>query len=360
MRIGRCYIFVLISIGMSFWGCIDEIELGEEADFLEKLAIDGQLKKGATSSIEIQVSQSIPYQASPVTNFVGGGMLKLINDMGEERAIPEVEAGRFFDTFDSNSSFPIETGRAYKIHLELGGNSYESAWDTLYAVPKPDSMSIRWKQQKVLNESENIVDEFLWQAHIHTPLSAGGSAIRPALKWDFSAVWSLVEFPPPPPAFARTCYVTEPVNLDKVVVFDPSNSDKGRVDGLFLTEALLTHKVAFGHFLIALQQSISHSAFVYWDQVSQVVSRSGGFLETPPGKIKGNISQIENPEREVLGLFYASEVDTVRVFMQARDFPTQIGGFCAQFESYNEAPEPCRDCLDWANSTYTRPHFWQP
>ncbi len=360
MRIVNIYIYVLISMGLIFWGCIDEIDLGEEVEFQEKLVIEGQLRKGAVSIIEIQVSQSIPYQAAPVTNFVSGGSLTLINDSGEERAIPEVEGGRFLASIDSNDPFAIETGRAFKIHLSLGGNTYESAWDTLFAVPKPDSMSIQWKRQSVLNESENIIDENLWQAYIHTPLSVDASPIRPALKWDFSAVWSLVEYPPPPPAFARTCYISEGLNLDKIAVFDPSSSDRMRVDGLFLTESPISFRVANGQYLTALQQSLSHSAFVYWEQVGQVVSRSGGFLETPPGKIKGNITQLEDPDKEILGLFYASEIDTVRVFMRSQDFPFQVLGFCLQFPSYSESPESCRDCLSRPNSSYTPPHYWRP
>ena len=133
-----------------------------------------------------------------------------------------------------------------------------------------------------------------------------------------------------------------------------------RISPFFIMEEPVTHKISSGYILTAFQQSLSTEAFQYWDKVSQVISRSGGFLETPPGKIQGNISQVGDPNIEVLGLFYASDVDTQRVLVSVTDFPFSVRGFCSRFASYEEASEACRNCLLWPNSTYERPSFWKP
>ena len=351
-------IHVMASVILICWGgmgCIDEINIGEESDFIEKLVIDGQLRKGNPSTVQVQVSRSINFQSTPVTNFVSGGILTLVDDAGSERLIPEVEEGRFFASIDESDPFLVQTGSAYRIRLELEGSTYESTYDTIYAVPQADSLSFSWRQRQVLNDQENIVEENLWQLFIHTPLTSSHSSRRPALRWDFSSVWSLVEIPPPAPRFARTCYVSENLNLDEVVVFNSATTERDRIDRLLLIENPLSFKMANGQSVTVLQQSMSQAAYAYWDRVGQVISRSGGFLETPPGKIQGNLFQVGNPETEVLGLFYVSEVDTLRTFMQSSDFPVQLVGYCTRFPDFFEAEEPCQDCLRWPNSTYDPP-----
>ena len=358
-------IHILVAFLLMCWGgmgCIDEVNIGEESDFIEKLVIDGQLRKGNPSTIQVQVSRSINFQATPIPNFVSGGILTLIDETGDTRPVPEVAEGRYFAAIDVSDPFLIQTDKAYKIRLELGGATYESAYDTIYSVPQADSLTFSWRQRQVLNEQENIVEETLWQLFIHTPLTGPNSSRKTPLRWDFNAVWSLVEYPPPEPLFARTCYVSEDLGLDEVVVFDPLEIERDRLDGFFLLEEPLSFKLANGQSVAVLQQSISLSAYAYWDRIGQVISRSGGFLETPPGKIQGNMFEVGNADTEVLGLFYVSEVDTLRTFMRSADFPNQIFKYCStsRFPSYFEADESCRDCLTWPNSTYERPSFWFP
>lgn len=357
-KVHVCIIYLLLCWGGM--GCIDEIDIGEESDSIEKLVIDGQLRKGNPSTIHVQVSKSINFQATPVPDFVSGGILTLIDETGNERDIPEVEEGRFYSTIEDSDPFLVQTDKSYKIRLKLAGVTYESTYDTLYAVPRADSLTFSWRQRQILNEQENIVEENLWQLFIHTPLTSPNGLRRSALRWDFSSVWSLIESPPPAPRFARTCYISENLNLDEVVVFDPSIIEGSRVDGFLLMEEPLSFKIANAQSITVLQQSISSTAYTYWDRVGQVITRSGGFLETPPGKIQGNMFQVGNPEAEVLGLFYVSEVDTLRTFMQSGDFPQQIFGYCTRFPDFFEADEPCQDCLTWPNSTYDRPSFWFP
>ena len=341
-------------------GCIDEIDLEGEAPQEQKLVIEGQLRAGNPSTLLVQVSESIGFQETPASNFVGGGTLRLIDDSGIEQIIPEGEPGRFFASFPPSSPLEVRPGKAYKIELSLNGNVYESKFDTLYLVPKADSLSLGWESREVLNESENISEAFFWKAFVHTPLTTSNGSFRPSLKWDFSGVYEFIEFSPPLPGEQKVCYVSEIVNVDEVVVLGREEANLPRISPFFIIEEPITHKISSGYILTAFQQSLSKEAFQYWDKVSQVISRSGGFLETPPGKIQGNISQVGNPNAEVLGLFYASDVDTLQILVRGTDFPVTVGGFCSRFASYEEASDECRNCLLWPNSTYDRPPNWDP
>ena len=180
-------------------GCIDEIDLEGENPPKEKLVIEGQLRAGNPSTLLVRVSQSIGFQETPTSNFIGGGILRLIDHSGLEESIPEIETGNFFARFDSTSSMDVRPGKAYKIELTLNGNIYESKFDTLYAVPHADSLSLDWESREVLNETENISEEFFWKAFVHTPLSSPNGSFRPSLKWDFSGVYEFIEFSPPLP-----------------------------------------------------------------------------------------------------------------------------------------------------------------
>ncbi|MEM6628877.1 MAG: DUF4249 family protein [Bacteroidota bacterium] len=348
-------------LGLIPLGCIDEIDLDSKVPQESKLVIDGQLRAGNPSTLLVQVSRSIDFQETPTTNFVGGGSLKIMDDTGAEESVPEIEGGIFMRSFDASSAFEVRAGKAYKMVLELEGKVYESSFDTLYSVPKADSLSIGWERREVLNESENIIEQFFWKVFIHTPLVPENSPTVPNLRWDFTGVYRFVETPPTSPFVEqRSCYVPDKINIEEISILNREEPTTQQLTNYLVMEEPITHKVSSGYLLTVFQQSISDNAFQYWDKARQVISRSGGFLETPPGKIRGNIFQVDDPSEEVLGLFYVSDVDTARILVRARDFPFGVLGFCPSAPTDAEIDETCRNCLLWPNSSYEQPPFWEP
>ena len=149
----------------------------------------------------------------------------------------------------------------------------------------------------------------------------------------------------------KTCYITENLNFDNVVVEASTN-----VANLFLQKQkiLVTEadfRFAFRYCFKVAQQSITAAAYHFWSGVVEEKERSGSILETIPGKIKGNVFNPQDSEEEVLGFFAAAAVDTIEllVLSEAVGKPRQK---CTEFSRFLEI---CTGCLSAPNSSVVKP-----
>jgi len=166
---------------------------------------------------------------------------------------------------------------------------------------------------------------------------------------------------PTPPE--KTCYINIKVNLDKLVVFSGKNRSTDILNQYRLFQGNANHRFAIGYNMRVVQKSISDDAYVYLKNTNELLQRIGGILENPVGKIESNFTNINNPEEEVFGFFYATEQDTMRIHISPEDvnspnrlcpeicYPGDL--LCPIFD------EECCDCLLATGSTLTKPDWWQ-
>jgi hypothetical protein len=62
------------------------------------------------------------------------------------------------------------------------------------------------------------------------------------------------------------------------------------------------------------QLALSVNAYNYWEQVRVNNSEQGGLYEQQPFTIKGNLVNVTNPDKDVLGYFYAASESSRRYF----------------------------------------------
>jgi len=103
---------------------------------------------------------------------------------------------------------------------------------------------------------------------------------------------------------------------------------------------------------------LSQGAFEYLEQIKTITDLSGNFFEDPPGKIIGNFQNINDPDEEVFGYFYATQTDTVRSFVSTTDYEARPE--CPGTGAVNDPSisRKCFDCLLEINSTTTKPDYW--
>ena len=105
-------------------------------------------------------------------------------------------------------------------------------------------------------------------------------------------------------------------------------------------------------------ESLSDEALIYWDQVGSIVNRSGNMFEEPVGKQLTNVVADEsNPDAPIFGYFYATEMDTISIFVD----PVDIGSptlACPPAKPKEPGCLPCCDCLGLTGSTNEKPIFW--
>jgi hypothetical protein len=66
--------------------------------------------------------------------------------------------------------------------------------------------------------------------------------------------------------------------------------------------------------MLVNQFALSEGAYNYWEQLRINSNEQGGLYEKQPLAIKGNMMNVTNPDRDVLGYFYTTSVSNKRYF----------------------------------------------
>lgn len=342
-------------------GCLDEISFDSSENQLENLAIQGKLIKGTPSIVSVSITRIAPFSGLDSPMPVETASASLLDE--NENAVDLMASGPGLfqlEIPEGQAGFVVQEGHAYRIRVVAGsGAVYESELEPLLPVPHPVSMDIELVSRDEINEAGNIVANPYLQFFINTPLSAANSSQKSFLKWETEGCYRFIETTPNSPAFPKTCYNKEAVNLGKVKIFNgPANGSGSLSSRLLLVETSQDYRFSQGYYLTVYQQSLSEGAFEYWDQARQIVERSGSFFEPAPGKIRGNIRNTDNPQEEVFGYFYATVQDTFRLRVRPEDayYPSP---FCLSSFADGERNAVCYDCLLRPNSSLEKPDYWE-
>lgn len=339
--------------------CVDEITLAIPAAQQKKLAIVGSIRKQDSTLISVEITRSLDVTNRLLPDPESGAAVYIYDEDGANLLIPEIRPGVYKLSVPEMNAFLIKLGKSYRLSVQLSnGQTYESTLEPLLAVPKPDSLSFQVVERKVQNDFGYISKNDYVEVLISTPLGLDSSSVH--LKWDFEGCYQLQELQPPPPSSAspRTCYINQALNLGKVVVFNGLETTKNRLEQFSLMEEPINVRFGTGFYFTVHQQSLSPGAYEYWNNISQIVSRTGSLFEPPAGIVKSNIYNVNNPEEEVLGYFYCTEVESLHKKVNLEK-PYRPPARCAAYPSYYEAEPFCRDCLLWPNSTLKKPDYWE-
>jgi hypothetical protein len=93
----------------------------------------------------------------------------------------------------------------------------------------------------------------------------------------------------------------------------------------------------------------------YWEQIGQVVNRTGGVFEAPAGKVKGNFRNVDDENEEVFGYFYATEEAVVRY--KVGPGISYLPHLCSPL---GPPQNPyCGNCLAHPRSSLDKPDYWE-
>lgn len=346
--------FLLLLVGLAT-ACVDEIDLPAAEGNLEKLVIQGKLMLGTPSRVEVNISRTADFRASATPETVDGAAVTLAGDEGSRFALIPAGKGNYF----LDMAAGIAVGRSYQLQVQLqDGNIYESTWEPLLPVPAPDSLSYRVIVREELNSSGNIDDVPYVQFFATTPVRVPGAEDKSNLRWDCEGIFILPETPPPPgPQIWIRCYATQPLNLDEITLFEGAEANGDLLLDHLLFEEKIDHRFNLGYYLTAYQQSLSPGAFTYLDQVNTVVRRNGGLFDVPVGPINSNLHNVDRPDEEVLGYFYAVAVDTIR---RRIDIPFELRPpYLCDPVFADPDFSFCSDCLLWPRSFLEKPDYWE-
>jgi hypothetical protein len=75
-------------------------------------------------------------------------------------------------------------------------------------------------------------------------------------------------------------------------------------------------RLLYGYSLLVNQYSLSETAYKYWKQLSDNSTTEGDLYEKQPMAAQGNLHNLTQPDKDVLGYFGASSVRSKRIFVK--------------------------------------------
>jgi hypothetical protein len=119
----------------------------------------------------------------------------------------------------------------------------------------------------------------------------------------------------PPDSSEFYCWATDQV--DEIFVLNTNNyTTNGIVNFPLHFVANTSSRLGVLYSLLIRQIALSEDAYIYWDQLRQNNSEQGGLYSSQPLAVRGNITNISNPDQDVLGFFQASTVTQLRIFVE--------------------------------------------
>jgi len=269
-------------LALSYSACLDEIPLNNSENGLNRIMIRGKLSYGAPSKVSVTITDLSDFIIVDAPVPITEAQVSLQSDNGQMLDIPMTVPGVFeLEIPQQHPNLPIEIGKSYQIHANLAGRGhYESTLEPLLAVPAIGAIHKSVVERPVLDDLENIESRLFMEITLDTSLEQPAGGNRSFLKWEFEGTYRFPEsaIAAEPLKPVNVCYNFDPLNLNKVVVFNGNQAAKPVLSNHFLLEELLDSRFYRGFYLKVVQQSLSEGAFKYWKELNNVIDRDGSFF----------------------------------------------------------------------------------
>jgi hypothetical protein len=351
MNISHLHFFWLILFMMILNGCIDEISL--DTEFTDnQLVVQGSIHNGP-GPYAIQLGLTRPDANVPLP--LNDAVIELIDSNDNRVSFFEIEPGRYLT---ADESFRGEKGETYYIEIVLpDGRSYSSEPETMPQQSASSTVHPEPGFRPEQTASGGTRDVAVVFISADTDLPEHGDPVF--LKWSVEGVYSYREtqYPGPFARQANTCYITEIINPQNILLFSGSQSGSGQIKNQLLTEVrVIQHKFFIRYYFNVITASITEKRFKYWQNVDEMINQSGTIFDVPPATAAGNIKNNAQNGLPALGYFEAAVRDTSREFVTSFDFTFFIPNPCA-LTRIDRHPN-CDNCLEIDNSTLESPPYF--
>ncbi len=348
----------LIILSVVFSSCLDTIDVQLPANVAGRIVVEGSVQRSSQDyAIRAAVRRTVQltddaFDLEPAEIMLLANdrvVAPLANDQVWKVAISE-----FHSQFGGNPNTTIFSLRV----ITSDGRTLESSNQQIIDPPQNASLEVNLIVRPELNLSENIVDLDFIELLINTPL-VNAEGKRVSFLWDVSGVFRFPEqvWTDNPFFLPDICYVYQPSLKNKVSVVSSADINGDHLSGFKIHETRADFKFHSGYYYTVLLKSVDVSTAEYWKEIEASLTREGTLFDAPPGKIRSNIVNVNDPDDEsIVGYFYSAGIDTVRFLAT----PNQTGFQRHLCNPLDSMEVPCCNCLEgFRNSTLERPHYWK-
>jgi len=308
---------ILFLLLLTFGSCIEPFDPVIE-EYQNVLVINGMITDQPGIHY-VEISRSAPYN-EPFYQPVGGCVVLVTDENGEMIPFLEREPGKY--SADISGSF-LAVGKAYRLQVFTpNGREYCSEYDTLLACPPIDSI-----YYEVENRETSDPEIFIPGIQFYIDMTGAASDSRNFV-WKLEETWEywaalhsqyirrkgeeVTDFHSRDDLFK--CWKTCPVmDIYTKTTRNLSVNALKRNSLNFVSNETDRLKVTYS--LLVKQQALTRSSYVYWEKMKAQSGETGGLYENQPSSAIGNICNINDPDEEVLGIFYATQQQTKRIMV---------------------------------------------
>lgn len=299
------------------FACIKPFNPQIEGNAVNKLVVSGMITD-IEGYQEVNISYSSPINV-PEYNPVSGCIVNILDNNGNIFLMSEDEPGKYRAWFGKENLIP---GTSYKVTVYTPeGETIESSYDTL--MPGPSLDSVYYFIEDIPTSDPDV---YIRGIQFYVDLDATGFECR-NYRWEIAETWEFHAVYPAEYYYDGKFHQIVPPDYSRMVCWANTRvknvyalSTKTLSQNVFLKYPLhfvdghSSSRLGILYSILVSQQSLSESAYNFWEQVRINSNGLGGLYETQPLAIKGNLLNFTNPGRDVLGFFYASSVSSKRYF----------------------------------------------
>ncbi|MBX7124648.1 MAG: DUF4249 domain-containing protein [Cyclobacteriaceae bacterium] len=321
------------------------------APFIDGIVIDGLIDDGPGPwFVNIGTTVAAERKQKPLQ----GASVKITDQDRSFEYLREVSPGRYqLDGFIVRGN----PGNSYTLDVTLpNGNHYKSTSETMpTGSSASDSVYFDVSTRKMVS-SENVeINVWYVNIRLNTLLSEAKDA---RYRWGIDEVYSV--YPtcwPGSISCPKICYVYQPTSRFNIALADPSQLIDPKINNLLLQERSVDESFNGRHYFNVTQYVMNPETYQYWKRVQEIVVKKGSIFDTPPARIRGNISNEDNPSDYAFGYFEASRTRVSRVRVDRGYIPIQLPScdYNAQIPSNSNY---CYDCTILEGSTLIEPDWF--
>ncbi len=348
----KILLFGLLGICL-FSACIDEIDFDVPNEFQNTTVIIGKIVKGNPSKVEVSIQKVFDF-AFEGEVFVNAQSVRIVNEAGTKLEVPISGPGEYELYIDAASGFDVEIGNSYSLEVGLfDQQTFKSESAVLIPVPEMEAVDHRLVMKEVLNFENELEVQPRIEYAVNTSLISNVNQARTSLKWDFERTYKQSD------TEGGECYVSGFADFDLIQTINANEVTATDLNDYLVLDQRLSNTMVEGQYVSVIQEALDEDAIKFWEQIEGLSSNNGTFYEPPPGQIISNFENISDIEGSVFGYFYATQHDTINLFVDSL-FINQFATICPRPPGQNPNP-PCDDCCDCtqlSNSTTVKPSFW--
>ncbi len=315
------------------------------------LVLDGGIHDGpGPYSLSLGITNFSDRPANPLTN----ALITITDDHGVKETYEEVGNGRYRLNGTIVQGTP---GTGYGIDIRLpNGKVYHSTREVMPDVP----LAIDSPYWKIVNEkvvsSEGVTVSYVF-AQIFLTSQLQRSPSPGYFRWGIDEVYSIYPTCATGSFCPHICYVFKPVSsYNLTLVKSTDYVVNAPLSNILLQSQGVDYTFSSEHMYNVTQYSMNKSNFQYWTKIQELVMKRGSIFDTPPAKIKGNISSESDESEIVFGYFEATTQKIRRLKVNRGNVPSYLVDCQIYPEStYNRF---CQSCDYLPGSTASQPSWW--